>query len=151
HPRPQTIAANGQASVAGQKTPVATKSPSNLNKWQKTDIFLSKHRKIILTVIAVGLLVAVLGIVYYSFRGTTIRLMGTSLGDGTNAIVLRDVTLREGATSASNDLGYLTKGAKLHVVKAVGSDPDDWNGSWLEVDVIDWASGQPGSKGSHGY
>src|SRR5882724_4701058 len=150
-PRSQPVAANGQVATSTQNVSVAAKVQSKLNRWQRADIFLSRHRKIILTIIALGLLVAVLGIVYYSFKGSTIHLMGTSLGDGTNAIVLKDVTLRESATSASNDLGYLVKGAKLHVVRAVGTDPDDWLGNWLEVDVLDWASGKPGEKGSHGY
>jgi len=151
HPRPQPAAGNGPVAAANQKVPVKAKAQPKLNRWQKADIFLSSHRKIILTIIALGLLVAALGIVYYSFRGSTIHVLGQSIGDGANAVVVRPANLREGATSSSNELGYLTEGTKLHVVRAVGNDPDDWSGSWLEVDIIDWKADTSTARAAHGY
>jgi hypothetical protein len=124
------------------------KSPQSLNRWQRADIFLSRHRKIILVLISLGILVALLAIVYNSFKGATVEMFGHSFGSGINAIVDRDVSLRDGPNGTY--IGSLKKGAKLHVTRAVGDNSGDWSKNWLEVDVVDWNNPDPTGP-PHGY
>ena len=136
--RPQTPVVQSQAKPA-------------INRWQRADVFLLRHRKIILTIIALGVLVATLAVVYYSFREASFSILGKTVGNGANATIVRAVNLHEGATQNSQVLGYLNEGAKLRVLKASGDAQDDWTNSWLEVDVIDWNSDKPTATAPHGF
>jgi serine/threonine protein kinase len=107
---------------AEKKDAVKEKVHLKTGFWERADNYVFTNRKKILTIWAI--------VIFFILSLTILSSLDLLGARSVSAVVIRNVAVRSGPTTASDVLGYLRNGAKLEVLQHE-------NNNWYQVKIID--------------